>query len=136
LVTGIDLPHRPLAALRVRLQQGLAAGARQVIVGCDHGARIEALAGPRVLALTLPCSGMLPPSFVDYALQQGAASVLVSGCREGGCEYRLGPRWTEARLRGEREPHLRPAVPADRWRTVWADAGEERRVHEALEAIA
>ncbi|HET8747959.1 MAG TPA: hydrogenase iron-sulfur subunit [Ramlibacter sp.] len=135
-VTGIDLPHWPLAALRERLQQALAAGARRVLVGCEHGARVEALAGPQVAVLTLPCSGMLPPSFVDYALQHGAASVVVSGCREGGCEYRLGPRWTEARLRGEREPRLRPSVPAGRWHTVWADPGEEARVRAALEAIA
>jgi len=135
-VTGIDLPHEPLAAVRERLQRALAAGARRLVVGCEHGARVDALAGAQVAVLTLPCSGMLPPSFVDYALQHGAASVVVSGCREGGCEYRLGPRWTEARLRGEREPHLRPSVPADRWRTVWADAGEEARVRAAMEAMA
>ena len=132
-MTGIDLPHRPLAALRDRLQQGLDAGARDIVVGCDHGARIADLAGPRRLVLSLPCTGMLPPSFVEHALRQGATRVLVSGCREGGCEYRLGPRWTEARLRGEREPQLRPTVPAGGWRTVWADAGEEARVRAALE---
>ena len=136
LVTGIDLPHRPLAALRERLQQGLANGARQVVVGCDHGARVEELAGGQRLVLTLPCSGMLPPSFVEYALRLGAASVLVSGCREGGCEFRLGPRWTAARLQGEREPHLRSTVGAAGWHTVWADAGEEARVRATLEATA
>nr|WP_269117437.1 hydrogenase iron-sulfur subunit [Ramlibacter monticola] len=135
-ITGIDLPHRPLAALRERLQRGLEAGARDIVVGCDHGARVEELAGPRRLVLSLPCTGMLPPSFVEYALRQGATRVLVSGCREGGCEYRLGPRWTEARLQGRREPQLRPTARATGWRTVWADAGEEARVRAALETTA
>jgi hypothetical protein len=38
------------------------------------------------------------------------------------------------RLSGEREPHLRRDVPA-RWRAVWADAGEETRLHAALKAV-
>lgn len=131
LATGIDLPHWPVARLREQLRDGLKEGRREVVFGCECGARVDALAGPGVLALSLPCSGMLPPSFVDYALREGARSVLVSGCREGACEFRLGQRWMEARLRSEREPHLRHGVPA-RWRTVWADAGEEARLAEAL----
>lgn len=132
LVTGIDMPQLPVAQLRAQLQSGLAAGRRRVVFGCDHGARIETLAAPGLLALSLPCIAQLPPSFVEYALRQGATGVVVAGCREGGCEFRLGQRWTGERLRGAREPHLRGGVPA-RWRTVWADAGEEARLREALE---
>lgn len=132
LATGIDLPHWPIDRLREQLRQGLAAGPRQVVFGCDRGAAVGALAAPGVLALSLPCTGMLPPSFVDYALRQGASGVLVSGCREGGCEYRVGQRWTEARLQREREPRLRRGLPQGRWHTAWADAGEEARLADAL----
>lgn len=132
LVTGIDMPHWPVGALRERLRVGLAAGKRRIVFGCDHGATLESPQAPDVLALGLPCAANLPPSFVEYALREGAGEVVVAGCREGGCAFRLGQRWTAERLHGTREPHLRPATPPG-WRTVWADAGEEARLREALE---
>jgi ferredoxin/coenzyme F420-reducing hydrogenase delta subunit len=132
LVTGIDMPQGPVGALRERLRAGLAAGQRRVVFGCDHGAAVGGLQAPGVLALSLPCAANLPPSFVEYALREGATEVVVAGCREGGCEFRLGQRWIAERLRGTREPPLRPGTPR-RWRTVWADAGEESRLREALE---
>jgi coenzyme F420-reducing hydrogenase delta subunit len=132
------MPQWPIDGLRGRLAQDLATrhGERPVVVfGCDRGARVGALADPRVLAFSLPCTGMLPPSFVEFALRAGAGGVLVTGCREGGCEFRLGQRWTAQRLDGQREPHLRTSVPRERWRTVWADAGDEAAVRAAIEAM-
>ncbi|HJV60668.1 MAG TPA: hydrogenase iron-sulfur subunit, partial [Albitalea sp.] len=79
--------------------------------------------------------GMLAPSFVEYALRGGADGVLVAGCREGGCEFRFGQRWSADRLAGTREPHLRRTVAADQWRTVWADAGDEAALAAALQAL-
>ncbi|HET7793524.1 MAG TPA: hydrogenase iron-sulfur subunit, partial [Rhizobacter sp.] len=73
--------------------------------------------------------------FVEYALRDGAAGVLVSGCREGGCEFRLGQRWTEERLNGSREPHLRASVPREQIATAWADAGDEASLRTALEQL-
>jgi coenzyme F420-reducing hydrogenase delta subunit len=75
---------------------------------------------------------MLPPSFVEYALRDGAAGVLVSACRAGGCEFRLGQRWTEARLAGIREPHLRRSVSRERVATASADPGEESALRAAV----
>ena len=138
LVTGIDLPSAPINALRQRMRQGLAAlpaERRIVVFGCDHGAAVAPLAGPDVAAFSLVCAGQLPPSFVEYALRDGAAGVLVSGCREGGCEFRLGQRWTEERLAGQREPQLRAAVPRERIATVWADAGEQHSLQDALQRL-
>jgi ferredoxin/coenzyme F420-reducing hydrogenase delta subunit len=134
LATGIDLPQAPVDALRQRLQDGLAAGPRRVVFGCEHGAGLPRETG--VLALVMPCVAQLPPAFVEYAIRQGATDVLVAGCREGGCEFRLGPQWMRERLQGEREPHLREGVPAQRWRTVWADEGEDARVRSVLEESA
>lgn len=138
LVTGIDMPSAPIGALRLQLQQGLAAlGAAPKIVafGCAHGARVDSLAAPDVAAFSLMCTGMLPPSFVEYALRDGAAAVLVSGCREGGCEFRLGQRWSAQRLTGAREPHLRASVPRERVAAVWGDAGDESALHAALATL-
>ena len=138
LVTGIDMPQLPIDLMRRRLRDGLASlrsARRFVVFGCDPGARVDALAAPDVLATSLICTGMLPPSFVEYALRNGADGVLVTACREGGCEFRLGTRWTDERFSGRREPHLRDSVTRERWRVVRADAGEEAVVAVALDEL-
>ncbi len=138
LVTGIDMPQAPIDALRHRLRKGLSSLSgkrRYVIFGCNHGARVRSLASEEVLPLSQACIGMLPPSFVEYALRDGADGVLVAGCRECGCEFRLGQRWTAQRLAGEREPRLRATVPADRWNTAWCDDGDEASLRAALQAL-
>lgn len=140
LVTGIDMPQLPVGALRSRLRQALdaqrAAGIAQplVVFGCEHGAACaRALEDARdASAFSLLCAGQLPPSFVEYALRDGAAGVLVAPCRDGGCEFRLGARWTVERLQGRREPHLRPRVNAERVELVHAGPGDEALVAEAL----
>lgn len=135
LVTGIDMPSAPISALRHQLQQALAASRAEhpiVVFGCECGARVDTLAAPDVAPFSLMCTGALPPSFVEYALRDGAAAVLVAGCREAGCEFRLGQRWSAERLAGEREPHLRASVPRERVATAWGDAGDEAALHTAL----
>jgi quinol-cytochrome oxidoreductase complex cytochrome b subunit/coenzyme F420-reducing hydrogenase delta subunit len=138
LLTGIDMPQWPIDMLRRRLSQGLKAmrGERRLVVfGCDQGAQIASLKAPDVLGFSLVCTGMLPPSFIEYALRGGADGVLVAGCREGGCEFRFGQRWSAQRLAGTREPHLRATVPGVRWRTAWADAGDEAALQTALDGL-
>jgi coenzyme F420-reducing hydrogenase delta subunit/quinol-cytochrome oxidoreductase complex cytochrome b subunit len=125
LVTGIDMPQRPLAALREELERSLAGlrGAPRVVVfGCDRAVDVRRLARADTGAVSLLCSAQLPPSFVEYALRGGADGVLVAGCAAGGCHFRLGDVLTEARLAGEREPHLRASVPRTRVRTVWTSS--------------
>lgn len=139
LVTGIDMPASPIGVMRQRLTEGLAAldatGNRIVVFGCRHGAATGLVAAPDVLALELICTGQLPPSFVEYALRDGAAGVVVSACSEGGCAFRLGQRWTAQRLRGTREPHLRATVPAASLELVWADAGDETALRRAVDTL-
>jgi coenzyme F420-reducing hydrogenase delta subunit/ferredoxin len=135
LATGIDMPQSPVDALRQALRGKLAAvgGDRKIAVfGCDHGAAVDTLSGPDVASFSLMCTGMLPPAFVEYALREGAAGVLVTGCRENGCAFRLGSRWTEERLLGLREPHLRAGVPRERLCIAWADRGEETDLLDTL----
>ena len=138
LVTGIDLPSAPIGVLRQQMQRGLSSLKTEhpiVVFGCDHGAAVSMLAAPDVAAFSLVCTGQLPPSFVEYALRDGAAGVLVSGCRPGGCEFRLGTRWTIERLLGQREPHLRNEMPRERLEVVWVDAGEHSALRSALERL-
>ncbi len=139
LVTGIDMPSAPIGALRRQLTQGLAAMGEMphkiVVFGCDHGADVTRFAGPDVAAFSLICAGQLPPSFIEYALRDGAAAVVVSACPDNGCEFRLGERWTVERLLGTREPHLRASVPPGRLVVAPASAGDEHRVQAALQAL-
>jgi len=138
LTTGIDMPQQPVDTLRTQIIQGLAAmptDHRVLVVGCDQGARVQSLAGPHVLPMSLLCTGLLPPSFIEYALRGGADAVMVASCRAGGCEFRLGPRWADERLSGAREPHLRGAVPRERVVRVEADAGEEAVLLLALQSL-
>jgi ferredoxin/coenzyme F420-reducing hydrogenase delta subunit len=135
IATGIDMPQRPIGEIWARVREGLAAraGRRPVVVfGCDRAARVERLASDKVIAAGLICAGMLPPSFVDFALRAGAAGVLVVGCREAGCEFRLGQRWTAQRLAGRREPHLHPRIAASQVALAWTDAGDAAALDAAL----
>jgi len=135
LATGIDMPQLPVDGLRQALRDRLAALAgdsKIAVFGCDHGAAVATLGGPDVASISMICTGMLPPSFVEYALRQGAAGVLVTGCRESGCAFRLGNRWAEERLLGSREPHLRAGVSRERLCIAWADHGEEPELRDTL----
>jgi coenzyme F420-reducing hydrogenase delta subunit/ferredoxin len=136
LVTGIDMPQLPVGALRQRLHAALEARPGAIVVfGCDHGADVSRLAADDVHPSSLICAGQLPPSFVEYALRDGAAGVVVAACREGGCAFRYGERWTAERLAGLREPHLRASVERERVALVFAGAGDGRALQQAIESL-
>jgi coenzyme F420-reducing hydrogenase delta subunit len=145
LVTGIDMPQLTVNRLRPQLEAALArlTGERRVVVfGCDCAADVKVLAAPDVAVFSLLCTGQLPPSFVEYALRSGADGILITGCRAGDCQYRLGNTWTSERLERKREPHLRANVAPQRVRLAWYSAGEEaalrrelERFHAALSAL-
>ncbi|MGQ0577998.1 MAG: cytochrome b N-terminal domain-containing protein [Betaproteobacteria bacterium] len=140
LVSGIDMPRLPIDALRRQFNAGLAqlsGHARTVVIGCDCAADVSSVAAAGVLAISLPCIGNLPPAFIEFALRRGrqgdgADGVLITGCRQGDCAYRLGNEWTEQRLAGTREPHLRAHVPRHRAQIAWANSGEEMDLLRAL----
>jgi len=123
LVSGIDMPQLPIGQLRSRLKLQIArlkGEVKVVVFGCDHAADVRALQASDTAVASLLCIGQLPPSFVEYALRQGADGVLVTGCGECDCAFRLGNNWTEQRLRAEREPHLRRTVRPNELRLIWA----------------
>lgn len=136
--SGIDMPGRGIAALRAELERaigGLSAAPRVVVFGCDRGADVAALRSADTAAVSLICAGMLPPSFIEYALRHGAHGVLVTGCAGGACDYRFGQRWLEERLAGTREPHLRANVPPHRVRVAWARDRSVRELRDELAAF-
>lgn len=135
LVTGIDMPQQPVGALRRQLEQQLtmlAGRTRIAVFGCQQGADLAALQADDTAVFPQICAGMLPPSFVEYALRSGADGVLVATCREGGCPFRFGDRWTADRLAHRREPHLRAQVPAERVRECGAGKHDLARLKSAL----
>ena len=136
--TGIDLPQLPLAALRERLDRALDAldpradTARVVVLGCDCAARLDERTAGAVM-LSAPCAANWPPVFVEYALRQGADGVLITGCPPSDCAFRLGARWTEQRLAGERLPQLRARVARERVRLHWALREDKESLAQALD---
>jgi coenzyme F420-reducing hydrogenase delta subunit/ferredoxin len=135
LVTGIDVPGRTIASVRTELERELAPPAlpgRIVVFGCERGADLQAARDAGTTAISLYCTGMLPPSFIEYALRAGAAGVLITGCANGECEFRFGSRWTEERIARVRAPHLRANVPGPRVRIAWAGLGEEQTLRSEL----
>lgn len=138
LHTGIDMPQLPVDLLRQRVRADLAASpTRTTVVAytCEHGAHSATLPGANVSTHRLLCAGQLPPSFVEYALRNGAAGVLIATCREGGCAFRLGQRWTAQRLDRLREPHLRAHAPTERIERIEAGPGDEHLLDEALRRL-
>jgi ferredoxin/coenzyme F420-reducing hydrogenase delta subunit len=128
LVTGIDLPDWSLKLLREKTNKAaakIAASAADkpgiMVFGCDYAADTKAVEGAGVSGLSMPCIGMLPPSFMDYVLgQDGVDGVLITGCQTCDCFSRLGNRWTEERIAGVRDPYLRKRVDRQRIKIFWA----------------
>ena len=84
--------------------------------------------------IRVPCVGMLPPAFVDFALaRKYADGVMVAGCAEGDCHHRLGNEWTKERMARRRDPHLRKRVDTRRLLLSWLPRGATRRRTKSLE---
>ena len=119
LKTGIDMPQLPVDEMRRITRQAIEEmqGDLKVIVfGCEHGLDVMRLENDETRGIKLICSGMLPPTLVEYALKQGADGVMVTGCRHNDCYYRFGNRWTRMRFAGERKPSLRSRAERERIR--------------------
>lgn len=124
LTTGISIPGfhiKELLSLTENKLQGLDADKPHIMLyGCDHGSSVEALESSSVATISMPCSALVPPAFIDYVLRKDLADgVIISGCCEGDCHYRLGNTWLDQRLSQERMPVLRTRVPRERVRLRW-----------------
>ncbi len=139
LISGIELPEAPVGEMREVVEgalDSLEGDVRILAFTCEPGVDIESLRVPGAAAVRLPCVGMLPPAFIDYALRRrGADGVLIAACRSGDCQYRFGDLWLTQRLAGEREPHLKRHVDPARIRVTHAAATDRRAVRGELEAF-
>jgi len=136
LVAGIELPEHPLAELRELVLdrcRDLSGDDRVIVFGCGKGPDLNALGGESVAVVQIPCVGMLPPPFVDFLItRRHADGVFFTGCRAGDCFERLGARWTEERVAGERDPQLRRRVPRERIAMFWAGIDRGAELAQAL----
>ena len=90
-----DLRDHPVDAVREHGQRHMRRAGKLARQLGGHRAREH---GAQVI--NLPCVGMLPPSFVDFALSRGYADgVMITGCPEGDCPLADLPRGG-----GERAP--------------------------------
>jgi quinol-cytochrome oxidoreductase complex cytochrome b subunit/coenzyme F420-reducing hydrogenase delta subunit/Fe-S-cluster-containing hydrogenase component 2 len=139
MVAGIELPHlalKDLRALTDKAALGLTGDRRVIAIGCDHGVELKGLGDPAVGVVRLPCTGMLPPSFIDYILARDLADgVVLTGCAEEACQNRNGIAWTEARIEGQRDPYLRQRVPRERILRVWPGKTGTKALARAIEAF-
>jgi len=135
IVPGIELPDHPIAGLRehtLQVSENFNAAPRVLIYACDHSAP-DLLGDDNTQVIKMPCVAMLPPSFVDFALSRGLADgVMLAGCADGDCYYRLGDQWTRERVTGERDPYLRKRVERERLSLSWLPSGSNRRRARAL----
>jgi len=134
VVTGIDMPHLDIKKMRAQVDVALAAAPGGIIlVGCDYGPKVKELEQENTTALRFNCVSMLPPSFIDYMITEGAGGVMIAGCAECGCRYRSGVWLMQDRLGGRRDPYLRKRVPRERVRTFWASPIEPSKLKEATQ---
>ena len=140
-VSGIEMPSLPMAGLRAAMTADLAklkGDARVMVFGCDNAANVEKLRSEGVAVMSLPCTAMLPPSFIEYALHEHRIDgVFITGCRESDCYHRMGGMWTVQRLAREREPRLRDRVENERRRIklFWASSADFRELSRELESF-
>ncbi len=138
IVPGIELPEHPIAELRTRTLEAaekFADGTRILVYACEH-ANAESLRRGGTEVLTMPCVAMLPPAFIDFALSRNLADgVLLAGCAEGDCHFRLGDEWTRRRIAGERDPYLRNRVDRRRLSLSWARPRSETERRDALDGF-
>lgn len=136
IVSGIDMPSFPVRDMRSRSREALTslqAPVKVLVYGCDHAIDVKTLAGAGVAAISLPCTGNLPPAFIEFALRrEGADGVFLTGCECGDCFFRHGNDWIEERVAGLREPHLRGNVDNQRIHIAWGAAGDAARVRREL----
>lgn len=140
LVPGIEMPELTLARMREITEQAasdLHGNSRIIAFGCSHAIDPDTLKQDNLGSVVMPCTAMLPPSFIDFVLSRDLADgVLITGCRDGECHYRLGARWMDERLAGARDPRLRKRVDRDRICKVWAAPSDHKLLQHEVVAFA
>ena len=139
LTTGISIPDlhiKELLSLTEHNLQELSGSNRIMVYGCDHGSKVGELASDSVAVVSMPCTALVPPAFIDYVLRKDLAEgVMISGCCEGDCYYRLGNTWMDQRFSMERMPVLRTRVPREQVRLRWLGEQGTAQLHDEVAAF-
>jgi coenzyme F420-reducing hydrogenase delta subunit len=102
--------------------RGLQGNRRLLIFACDGSSGVSALNNTETAVVNLTCMAQLPPSFIDFILSRDLADgVALAGCSGGDCQYRMGARWTEQRMKRQRDPRLRKRVDSGNLALLWAE---------------
>ncbi len=138
LKTGIDMPQLTADEMRNKTDEAIAAleGETRILVfGCEHGLSVNRLDSHDTRGISLICSGMLPPTLVEYALKKGADGVMVTGCRHNDCYFRFGNRWLKLRFDGQRKPILRGRADRNRIRVHGGSETDKNEIEKDLKAF-
>ncbi len=136
LYSGIEMPQYSIDSLRNQVLEGLRSSTASHVIlvfGCRHGVDVQAFTGEDTAAISLPCIGMLSPAFIEFTLRQGAAGLLVCGCRQGDCYYRLGDHWLRERLARHRVPLLHRTVASSRIACCWLAATDTTQLTKEID---
>ncbi|MGI9261484.1 MAG: cytochrome b N-terminal domain-containing protein [Woeseiaceae bacterium] len=142
LIPGIDLPDRSAAEIRKNIIEQAASAStepRVLVFGCKDDREAGRLQCAGANVITVNCMGHLQPSYFDFVLSRDHADgILLLGCQDGNCNYRLGAEWTEQRIARERDPRLRKRTDSTKialsWQTPWSDFAGAVATYEAFEA--
>ncbi len=138
LKTGIDMPQLPVDEMRSKTREtisSMSGDCKIIVFGCQHGLNARRLDSDDTKGISLICSGMLPPTLVEYALKQGVDGVMVTGCRHNDCYYRFGNRWTKLRFEGTRKPALRGRADRNRIRIHGGAETDKNEIEADLKAF-
>ena len=142
LIPGIDLPDRSAAEIRqdiVEHAEPVSANPRVLVFGCEDDREADRLRRAGANVITVMCMGHLQPSNFDFVLSRNHADgILLLGCQDGNCNYRLGAEWTEQRIARERDPRLRKRTDTTKialaWQAPWSDHRDPVAMYEAFRA--
>ncbi len=82
------------------------------------------------------CSGRVDEEFVEYAFEQGAGGVLMSGCHIGDCHYIDANHYTEERFERLKAKKERDEdFDAERLQLEWVSAAEGQKFAKAVTRI-
>jgi coenzyme F420-reducing hydrogenase delta subunit len=132
------MPQLTANEMRTKTADAVAAMDGEVnilVFGCEHGLDVDRLDSNDTKGVRLICSGMLPPTLVEYAIKKGADGVMVTGCRQNDCYYRFGNRWTKLRFQGNRKPILRGRADRSRIRIHGGAQTDKNKIEKDLNAF-
>jgi coenzyme F420-reducing hydrogenase delta subunit len=108
-------------------------------VAADAAGVSRLIQKPNVRIIRVFCSGMVDPSYVMKAFQQGADAVLLAGCHPGDCHYISGNIKAMRRAGLLKKLLIELGVEAPRFRLEWIAASEPHRyvgvVNEMIEEV-